>query len=145
MPNTISLTGPGIGMLPDGEVDSTCRQLCIDGGFSVHDSVVPVHAGAVYVYFPSAEAAAEFKEATRGEITISGKQCGVRHPLGSKVTNTPRPVASASAPAQESSGAPPSSTLLVSKIGEATEAEVKEAMMKVAPRVKAVKLAKTHT
>lgn len=144
-PSTISLTGAGIGMLPDGEVDSTCRQLCIEGGFSVHDSVVPVHAGAVYVYFPSAEAAAEFKEATKGEITISGKQCGVRQPLGSKVAITSRPAATAPVVAQESSGVPPSSTLLVSKIGEATEAEVKEAIMKVAPRVKAVKLAKTHT
>lgn len=134
-PNTIVVQGAGIGNLADGELDEACRQVAIIGGFSVHDTVRVIHSGLAHVEFPHREAATQFEEVTRGELTVGMQNFAVR-----------RPVASGSGVAGMNvvSGATPTDTLIVRQLGtDIMEKDLLEAFAKVAPRIRGVKIPKS--
>lgn len=153
-PNTICLIGAGVGQVDQAKVDEVCRQLCIAGGFSVHDSVRVVHPSLIQVEFPFSEAAAQFSEYTNGSLQVYGRTLMVQHPLAGAAA----PVAAAAPPASGDAAATPaaeaieppeptapSDTLLVKRIGEATEADVRDAFAEWAARIRDIKMPKTFS
>lgn len=141
--NTITIQGQGVGLCGDDGVDEACRLIAIGGGFSVHDHVRVPSASLAHVEFPHRDAAAQFMEATRGSITIKGKVFTVKHPQGGLAFAPPsgRLTTAHSAETVLGTGAP-TDTLMVRQIGSAGDAELHEAFVKIAPRVRSVRVVK---
>jgi len=128
--STISLHGVGLSSLGEDAIDKACRHIAIIGGFSVQEKVCIVSLQLAHVEFPHRDAAAQFFEATKGELQIKGQPFKVRHPHGGAVQG-----------ASVDTGTP-TDTLLIRRIGDATERELQEAFVKCAPRLRGVKIPK---
>jgi len=129
------LTGSGIGNLGDKAVDNAARLFAIDKGFSVHDGVVVVHPGLVHIEFSCREAAAQFLEATAGELQVGGRSFAVKHPLATA------PVSRKEVAEEEAA----TTVLMVRGVWDSTQKEIVEAFSQVAPRIKSVNIPKTFS
>lgn len=146
-PNTVTLQAAGLQTTGEAAVDEACRQIAIDGGFSVHETLTFLNNGAAHLEFPHAAAAAQFFEATGGDLVIGRSRCRVRHPLGTGVVPEPRRVV-ATIPEAWQSGDPDeeiaTDTLMIKNLAEIPEADLREAFEKIAPRIKSVRVIKDY-
>lgn len=141
--NTIIIQGQGLGLCGDDGIDEACRQIAISWGFSVHDHVRIPSVTLAHIEFPHRDAAAQFSEATKGSITIKGKMFTVKYPQGGLSFAPPsgRVTTAHSAEAVLGAGIP-TDTLIVRQLGPAGDAELHEAFVNIAPRVRSVRVVK---
>jgi hypothetical protein len=141
--NTITVQGTGLSQCGEDAVDDACRQVAINGGFSVHETVRVVLDSLAHVEFPHADAAAQFYEATRGTLSVKGKMFHVKHPHGSGA-RAPQTGMTAKNAAELALGtSAPSETLIVRQLGSIiNDNDLYEAFRKIAPRVSSARVMK---
>jgi hypothetical protein len=141
-PNTITLSGEGLQTIGEQSIAEACQQIAIDGGFSVHELVTIPLSGLAHVEFAHPAAASEFMQATRGNLKIGRQSFKVRHPRG---VNSEAPAAQeAQARFDATKNGLPTSSLVVRNLGDATEADVRQAFANLVPRLKSVKVLKDY-
>lgn len=124
------MRGSGLGDVGEGKLESACRKVAIDGGFSVHEQVKMISSFVAHIEFPHPDAAAEFAEKTHGQLIIGARSFTVSH------TQAPtyRQI--------KDETAEPTDTLIVKQLGVVTESELAETFGRIAPRIKSVQIPK---